>query len=321
MAPNARAALIALLAFALFATHDAIVKALGADYASFQIVFFSVLFGFPLVTLTLINDPAPGHLRPIHPWWVALRTIAAVTTAASAFYAFSTIELAQVYAIIFAAPMLITVLSIPILGERVGPRRWIAVIVGLAGVMVVLQPGATELSAGHLAALAAAVSSALASVISRKIGPEERSVVLVLYPMLANFAIMGALMGEVYTPMPMGDLALNAAIAALGFGGAMLLVVAYKTGEAAVVAPMQYSQILWATLYGAVFFEEVPGLATLLGAGIIIASGVYIVARESLSGRSRARPVSSTRTRHLIGTAPRIGALMRRPRKGPEDAS
>ncbi|SLN20120.1 EamA-like transporter family protein [Roseivivax jejudonensis] len=311
MPSNARAALIALLAFALFATHDVIVKALGATYSSFQIVFYSVLFGFPLVTLTLINDPEPGHLRPRHPWWVALRTLAAVVTAAAAFYAFSSIALAQVYAIIFAAPILITLLAIPILGEQVGLRRGVAIVVGLCGVIVVLRPGATALTAGHLAALVAAGGSALASVISRRIGPDERSVVLVLYPMLANFAIMGALMAEPYRPMPLTDLALNAAIAALGFAGAMLMVAGYKAGEAAVVAPMQYSQILWATLYGALFFDEIPDAATILGTAIIIASGLYIVARESLSGRSNAKPVSRTRTRHLTGTAPRVGALLK----------
>ena len=139
--PGLSGALFALAAFGLFATHDVVVKTLGAYYAPFQIIFFSVLFSFPLATLMLMRDPTSGHLRPVHPWWTALRTAAAVLTGFSAFYAFSVLPLAQVYAILFSAPLLITVLAIPVLGERVGLHRWAAVCVGLAGVNRTHRPG------------------------------------------------------------------------------------------------------------------------------------------------------------------------------------
>ena len=192
MGSNTKGALIALLAFAIFSTHDIIVKFLGASYSPIQIVFFSVLFGFPWMTLMLIRDTSSGNLLPRHPWWTALRTIATTLTGISAFYAFSKLPLAQVYAILFAAPLLITILSIPILGEQVRLRRWVAVLIGLCGVLVVLRPGAEPLTLGHLAALVAAVGGALASIIVRKIGKDERSVVLLIYPMMTNFMIMGA---------------------------------------------------------------------------------------------------------------------------------
>ena len=101
MGPNAKGALLALLTFGVYSTHDVIVKFLGADYSPFQIVFFSVLLSFPLVSLMLIRDTTPGHLRPIHPWWTALRTLSAVITGVAAFYAFSVLPLAETYAIIF----------------------------------------------------------------------------------------------------------------------------------------------------------------------------------------------------------------------------
>ncbi|MEM6896513.1 MAG: DMT family transporter, partial [Pseudomonadota bacterium] len=258
MAPNTRAVLLALTAFAIFATHDVIVKLLGAHYASFQIVFFSVLFSFPVATLLLLRDQTAGTLIPVHPWWVATRTAAAVITGACAFYAFSVLPLAQTYAIIFASPLLITLLSIPILGEKVGLRRGLAVIVGLLGVLIVLRPGTTTLGLGHLAALGCAVFGALASIIVRKIGRDERSIVLILYPLMANFVIMGALMPLVYRPMTVGHLGLSFAIAALAIIAALCLISAYKSGEAAIVAPMQYSQILWATIFGMLFFSETP---------------------------------------------------------------
>ena len=137
---NLPAALIAISAFGLFATHDVVVKFLGGIYSPFQIIFFSFLLSFPLATLMLMRDATSGHLRPVHPWWTALRTGAAVMTGISAFYAFSVLPLAQVYAILFASPLLITVLSIPVLQERVGLHRWFAVLLGLVGVLIVLRP-------------------------------------------------------------------------------------------------------------------------------------------------------------------------------------
>ncbi|QFT64822.1 Permease of the drug/metabolite transporter (DMT) superfamily [Roseivivax halotolerans] len=315
MGPNARGAVFALTGFAVFATHDLIVKVLGGAYNPIQILFYSVLFGFPLVALMLIRDATPGHLRPEHPWWVALRTLAAVVTGSAAFYAFANLPLAQVYTIIFAAPLFITILAIPILGERVRLRRWAAVIVGLCGVLVVLRPGSTDLTLAHMAALVAAFGSALASIISRKIGQDERTAVLILYPMLGNFAVMFALLPFVHVPMPVGDLALNAGLAVLGFVAAALMIEAYRAGEAVIVAPMQYSQIIWATLFGALFFDEGLDGPTLVGASIIIASGLYIVVREGRANASENRPVSSTRTRFETGTWPRIDALIRLARK------
>jgi drug/metabolite transporter (DMT)-like permease len=308
---NLKGALLALAAFALFATHDVGVKTLGQSYAPFQIIFFSVLFGFPLATVMLMRDATPGTLRPVHPWWTALRTVASLTTGVSAFYAFSVLPLAQVYAFIFAAPLLITVLAIPILGERVGLHRWAAVLAGLAGVLVVLRPGAEPLALGHVAGLTAAVGSALASVVVRKIGQEERSAVLMLYPMMATFAVMAAIMPFVYRPMPAAHLGLAALVSVLAFAAALLVIAAYRSGDAAVVAPMQYSQIIWATAYGFFFFDEFPDGRTMIGSGIIIASGLYIVLRESLRGASSSTPVLRTRSRAATVASPRISTLLR----------
>lgn len=311
MNPIHRGVLLALLAFGIYATHDAIIKHLGGSYSPFQIVFFSVLFGFPLIAFLMMRDAEPGHLRPVHPWWSALRTFASVVVAGTAFYAFTTIPLAQVYAILFATPLLVTVLAIPILGERVGIHRGLAVLVGLGGVIVVLQPTSTALTLGHIAAVIAAIGSAFASVIMRKIGRDERAVVMLLYPMAANFVVMGMAMPFVYEPMPGRDLALMALIAALALTATHLIILAYRAAPAATIAPMQYSQIIWATIYGALFFGEALDWATGLGTLIIIASGVYIVFREDRGGRSATTPVLQTRTRMPTPSVPRISLFLR----------
>ena len=309
---NLKGALFALLAFAIFASHDVVVKFLGGLYSPVQIIFFSVLLGFPLVTMMLMGDRSDGHLRPVHPWWTALRTVSAVITGVSAFYAFSVLPLAQTYAILFAAPLLITLLAIPVLGEKVGLRRGLAIMAGLIGVLIVLRPGAAPLSLGHAAALAAAVFSSLASVIVRKIGQDERSVVLLLYPMTANFVVMGCALPFVYRPLPLEHLGLLGIIASFGFVAMLLIIVAYRAGEAVIVAPMQYSQMIWAAIFGYLIFGERPDLYTAIGAGVIIASGIYILLRERHRGVSKNNPVLRSKSRAETGTLPRISLMLRR---------
>ena len=302
----------ALGAFALFSVHDLIVKTLGGSYSPVQIVFFSTLLGMPLAMLVLMRDPTDGNLFPRRPGWTALRTGAAVMTGFSVFYAFSVLPLAQTYAILFATPLLITALSVPLLGERVGIHRGAAVVVGLLGVLIVLRPGQGDgLSLGHLAALVGAAGSSLASIIVRKIGSEERGFVLLIYPMMANLAVMGMMLPFVYQPMPLGDLGALALMAALALAASFGVIAAYTRAPAFQIAPMQYSQIIWAVIFGALFFGEGVDLFTIIGAAVIILSGIYIVMREDRANVSDNRPVLATRTRTDTGTYPRAGGIGR----------
>jgi len=237
--------------------------------------------------------------------------VSVLITAVCVFYAFSVLPLAQVYAIIFTMPLLITVLSVPVLGEHVGPHRWAAVGFGLLGVLVVLRPGSTELGLGHLAAIVGAVSSSFAAIVVRKIGRDERNAVLLLYPMMANFVVMGAMLGFSYRPMPVEHLGLVTLMAVLSSIAGLLTIQAYKAGDAAIVAPMQYSQMIWAAIFGALFFNEHPDGVTWIGAAMIIASGIYIVLRESLGGISAFTPVLRTRLRAETGTSPRPSVVQK----------
>ncbi len=311
---NIKGAIYALTAFALYSGHDVLVKVLGANHHPFQIVFFSVLLSFPFLTIVLIQRKEPSTLRAATPAWTYARTAAVVFTGVCAFYAFSVLPLAQVYAMVFATPLLITVLSIPVLGEKVGPRRWGAVIVGLIGVMVVLRPGSSELTLGPFAALGAAVGGSFVSIIVRRIGSQESSMVLLLYPLIANIVVMGLLVPLEYKPMQLWELGTVACVALLSLVAMSFQIRAYKTGEAGIVAPMQYSQMLWAIFYGYMFFAEYPDLYTMVGAGIIIASGVYIVIREGAKKDTQA-PVTSTAVRFETGTTPRYTLLFLRRNK------
>ncbi|MEZ5753808.1 MAG: DMT family transporter [Paracoccaceae bacterium] len=309
---NLKGAALSLAAFGIYATHDVVVKFLGSTYSAVQIIFFAGLLSFPLLSAMLMGDRRDENLVPRHPWWSLLRAGSAVISGVLGFYAFSTLPLAQCYAIFFSMPLLITLMAIPMLGEKVGLRRGLAVLVGLIGVLVVLRPGEAEFELGHLAALTAAVTAALGSVIVRKIGKDERSAVLMLYPMLGNVLAMGAALPFVYVPMPIAHLGLMCVIALFSFFAGLLVIKAYRTAPAVIVAPMQYSQILWAALYGSLLFDESVDSNTAIGSAIIIASGIYIVLREGTPSVSDNRPVLGTKSRPETGSMPRVSVMMRR---------
>ena len=174
-----------------------------------------------------------------------------------------------------------------------------------------MRPGATNLELGHLAALAAAFFGSIASIVVRKVGADERPLVLLIYPMMANFVLMAIALPFVYKPMPIEHLGLIGLVAMLAWIASRMMITAYQNGEAAIIAPMQYSQIIWATIYGFWFFGETIDTPTGVGASIIIASGLYIVLRESRSGASKTTPVLRTRSRGETATTPRVSFALR----------
>lgn len=312
MTQNIKGIFLGLFGFALYAVHDVIVKYLGGSYAPVQVLFFSTLFSFPLVSMMLLRDTKTGTLRPQRPWWSLLRVISMITGALCVFYAFSVLPLAQTYALLFALPSFITLLSIPLLGERVGLHRGLAVIMGFVGVMIVVRPESGSLSLGHGAAILGAFASSLAMVIVRKIGKDERDTVLVLFPLVGIFLVMGVMLPSNYIPMPLQDLGATAILAGFGFIALICMINAYKMAEAALVASMQYSQIIWASLWGYLFFNENLDQQTIIGAGVIILSGLYIVYRESRTSNDSHRPVLRSRSRTL---SPRIGPFLEAARR------
>ncbi len=289
---------LALLGFALFSMHDAVIKSLSGIHA-FQIAFFVCLFSFVPVTFMLAIDGEERSLRPRLPLLVGLRCLFTSGSLLSAFYAFGVLPLADVYALLFAAPILITMLAIPVLGETVRLVRWVAILLGMTGVLVVLGPNIKSLSLGHISALIAAICIACSSIVTRKIGDREHSVTLILYPMLCNIVVSGLLLVTVYVPVPLIDLGKLACIGLLSVVAQRLIITAYRASEAQFIAPMQYSQMLWAVILGAVVFNEPISQQTLAGALIIILSGIMFIWRELQA--SVMKPILRTRNFRVAG--------------------
>ena len=289
---------LALLGFAVFSLHDALTKSLDG-LPVFQIVFFVVLFSFVPFTIWLALDATERSLRPRLPGLVALRCLFTVGGLLCVFQAFERLPLAEVYSLIFASPILITLLAIPILGEKVRLARWFAILLGLGGVMIVLRPGSASLSVDHLLALGGALCIASGAVVTRRIGSREHTVTLVIYPMLANMLVCGVALLFVYVPMSGEALLKCALIGLLSVVGQTLVIGAYRASEAQFVAPMQYSQMLWALIYGTTVFGESVDSTVLLGAAVIVLSGLLFIWRELTA--SITQPVLRTRNLRVSG--------------------
>jgi len=289
---------LALLGYAVFSLHDAVTKSLDG-VPVFQIVFFVVLFSFVPFTVSLAFDSTGRSLRPRLPGLVALRCLFSVLGLLCVFSAFERLPLAEVYSLIFASPILITLLAIPILGEKVRLFRWFAILLGLGGVLIVLRPGSAPLTPAHMLALGGAVCIAAGAVVTRRIGAREHTVTLLLYPMLANMLVCGVALFFVYEPMS-GEVLLKCALIGLmSVIGQALVIGAYRASEAQFVAPMQYSQMLWALIYGALVFDEQVDGTVLLGAAVIVLSGLLFIWRELTASISQ--PVLRTRNLRVTG--------------------
>jgi len=289
---------LALIGFAVFSLHDALIKSVQG-IPTFQVAFFAVLFSFVPFSLYLAVARPERSFRPQVPALMALRCLFTTCGLLCGFYAFNHLPLAEVYSLLFSAPILITLLAIPLLGERVRAFRWFAILLGMAGVLIVLRPGAAPFELGHLAAIGAAFSLSINSVITRLIGGREHALTMILYPMLANVLLTGLLTAWVYVPMPGEQLARLAAIGALTVLGQTLLVIAYRKSEAQFIAPMQYSQMLWGLVYGVLVFEETVDATVLAGAGVIALSGLLFIWRELVA--SVGRPVLQMRNLRVTG--------------------
>ena len=278
------------VAFALFTVTDTMVKWLSAGYPVHELVFTNALFALLPVAAVSLRRGGVARLRTRRLSMHVLRGLCGMGGAFFAFYAYSRLPLADAYSIIFATPLLITALSVPILGEEVGWRRWSAVGIGFLGVLIMLQPGVTPMGPGSIAALAAACCAAFSILLVRKLSTTESTAAIALYSNLTMVIAMGALLPFHATLPSVADFLLMAASGLVGGTALLVLIAAYRRAPAALVAPFQYSQMVWAIAIGFVIWRDVPDPAKLLGAAIVAASGLFILYRETTLGR---RPTAS----------------------------
>lgn len=211
----------------------------------------------------------------------ALRGIFLAGSTIFNFMALQTLQLAETTAIAFFSPMIITALAGPLLGEWAGWRRWLAIAVGFAGVVVITRPGLTDFQMGHAFALCSTLSYSLYAVMTRRMGVRESAESLIFYSALVPTLLMAP--GAIYVASPPPDALHWIILLSLGFFGGLghyMLIRAYKLATATALAPYSYFQMVWMVIAGVVVFDQFPDGWTLAGAGIIVASGLYILHRE-----------------------------------------
>lgn len=277
-----RAIAMALVAYLCFSTGDALIKLAAARYPIEQIAL--VLSGFALFPVILLARGAGGWaaLRPNSMKLVLARGILTALCALCAWRAFALLPLADAYALLFLAPILVTAFSALFLGEQVGWRRWSAAAVGFLGVVVMVRPDFATIGMGHLLALAAAIFGAGAITVLKKIGKSETSaaILLVLFVSIGAVAAPGAVLA--WRPLDFEGLWPVALAGLLQGSGQAALVLSTREAPASVVAPFQYSQMLWAVLFGLLVFGDRPTPMLFVGMALVVASGLYILWRERL---------------------------------------
>lgn len=286
-----RRAILAIMGAALlFALAGACVKTLGGAVPLAQVVLFRSLFALPVLLLLLRGAGGWRALRTRRPLDHAWRTLFGLVGMAGAFYGIVHLPLANVTALGFTMPLFLTVLAVPLLGERVGPRRGSAVVVGFLGVLAMVLP-ASEAAAPlwpSLAVLAGALGWALAMITIRRMGEAgESGVAITVWFAVgcSGAALLASLPGWLW-PTP-GQWALLLAIGIISAFAQLLMTEAYRAAEPTIVAPFEYSGILWTTLLGALLWAELPGAWDALGIAILVASGLYIWHREATLGLRR----------------------------------
>jgi drug/metabolite transporter (DMT)-like permease len=264
---------------------DATAKYLVGHMDTLQVSWARFTSSYVFVLFIANPITRPGLISTRRPVLQLFRSLLMLLATLLNFAAFRYLQLDQVLAILFATPFLVAVLAGPMLGEWVGWRRWIAILVGFAGVLVVTQPGSGKMHFAAIFAVGAAICFALFSIVTRLLARSDSNETTLFYSGMVGAIVMSAIVPFVWTtPSSLGIVALMLVTGAFGTLGHYLLILAHRHTPASVLSPFMYTQLIWATTLGFLVFRDVPDHATLAGAGIVIASGLYLVHRERVSG-------------------------------------
>lgn len=276
-----------LASLVLFCTMDAMVKGLGDTYGSFQLMLFRSAIALIPVAVLIWRAGGLRIVRANRPWLQAVRVVVGFGSTLGFFYVFPRMPLVDAYAISFAAPLFMVALSVPLLREPVGWRRWTAVAVGFAGVLIMLDPWGMDIHPISLILLAATFCYALSTILVRLLSRHDHDVVTLFWFALACSAVslVGAIPEWIW-PTPMDWLWLIV-LGLLGGVAQILITRAWRLAPAAVLAPFDYSSIVLAMLFGYLWFQEEPSWTVWYGLPLVIGSGLYILHRERIRARER----------------------------------
>ena len=290
---------------AVFSVQDLIIKLLSGDYPLHQAMVIRSVTAVPLLLLLVVLDGGVRNLATRRPGLLIGRGLIMFAAYTSYYLGLAALPIATSVALYFTAPLFITLLSVLVLGERVGRRRWTAVTVGFIGVLIMVRPGSDLFEWASLLPLFAGLAYGVSQIITRKVGEAEKASTMTFYGngvFLAGGALLAGLFGAGGAPaeghpsvvfLVRGwvtpttvDLVLMIACGVVASAGLTLLTQAYRVAPANSIAPFEYTALIWATIYGWIFWHEFPAATTWLGISIIVGAGLYVLYRERQTGTS-----------------------------------
>ena len=273
-----------LMAGFLFASQDVIAKYLSLTYPTAQVL--GARFIVPAAVLAMVfNRRLPEIMATQRRGLKLARSALLCVMMGLLFSAYRFMPLADATAIMFIGPILVAALSMPLLGEHVGPRHWAAVVVGFAGALVIIRPGAGVMQAAAFLALGAALISSINQILIRILSRDDSALTTLVYTPLVGALATSGVMAFLWVAPDLKGWLLMTLLGTLGVASQFGIIKAFEAAAAATVSPFMYFMLIWAGVYGFAVFGDIPDAWTLLGAAVIVASGLYIFHREQLRDR------------------------------------
>lgn len=289
-ARSMRAIVFMVIGVAILSLNDGLVKLLSEHYPVGQLLFVRSMLVLPWILVLAWMHGGLHTLRISSLKGQFLRGVCVIGSAFLFVIGLTYLPLATAIAVAFTGPLFITAMAPAMLGEKVGWRRWMAVLGGFAGVLVMVRPGADSMQWAVLLPLSAALCGGMRDIITRRISGTESTLAVLLATVMAISAAGLATAPLGWAPVRTEDLPVFALSGFLFPCAHYLMIDAFRNGEASMIAPFKYSSMIWAILFGYLLFAELPDLWTLAGAAIVILAGLYIMRREAVLHR---KPVAT----------------------------
>ena len=270
-----------LLGCIFLASVNIYAKYLSSTYSIPQIVWARYVFHI-LMIVVIFGRGFPNTLKTDHFGWQSLRSFLMIVATACYFSGLSVISLAKASAIMFLAPILVTTFSSTLLGERIGYRRWIGVLLGFAGAIIIIRPGTGMMQTWALFMIAAAICQAFYQIFTRRVSDLDSPSTSLTYSAVGGCIVLSAVVPFFWMQPDLQAWILMAVMGVSAGIGHFALIKAFSAAPAPTVAPYFYSHLLWATIFGFTIFGSLPDVWTLTGAAVIVTSGLYIYHREQV---------------------------------------
>lgn len=273
------AVIIALLAYLLFTIGDASAKWLLDTYSEQQVIFTVNLVGLIIMgTIALFMRGPKNIMRTQHPKLHVMRACFMVVNTLLVLYVLKNITLADFYGIVFQGPIWVAILSVIFFKERIPLKEWMAILAGFAGVIVIVGPEFANLNTAFFVAMLIPILGSCGALLARQIGKDEPVTNFALWFHVSIVGVTALMLPGHFIAPTMQDLALMVLYGIVTSFALMCISLVFARSHAvSQVAPLQYTQMLWGVLIGLIVFHEEPALNTLIGGGIVIASGIYVL--------------------------------------------